>query len=93
MQTLSEPVGVTLMTKLVYDPEMNYVKKLNVFFNEGYLNFFFTSFNMSVVGEYICSTVMSDACNNPVHECTEKLEKLAISEGADVHFDGNTQGC
>jgi len=86
-------VEVNVMYNIFFHLQKDYVKKIHVFFPEGYLNFFFNNFDMTVTGKYICSTVMADVCNFDVKECTKKLSELPITEKPHENFDGKSQGC
>eukprot|EP00992_Anisonema_acinus_P014880 TRINITY_DN9505_c0_g1_i1.p1 TRINITY_DN9505_c0_g1~~TRINITY_DN9505_c0_g1_i1.p1 ORF type:complete len:296 (+),score=34.23 TRINITY_DN9505_c0_g1_i1:46-933(+) len=90
---------VAVMTKLFYSPAKNKVTRINVFYDQPYLAFFFDVMDTELTRHFVCSTMASPGCNyvfdannyNSVEKCVKDLEKLPTTSAG--YVDGKSKGC
>jgi len=84
----------TVMFKIFFNIEKQYITRVNVYYPPGFLLLFFdVLFNSDNTRNFVCST-MSDPCNLPPStkgRCMKALKSLPTLVSA--YADGNSQGC
>mmetsp|Transcript_34474 Transcript_34474/g.62000 ORF Transcript_34474/g.62000 Transcript_34474/m.62000 type:complete len:301 (-) Transcript_34474:208-1110(-) len=88
-------VDVVASGKIYYNAVENYIEKIYVYYEVGWLDFFFSKqLDTPQVHDFICET-MSNECDFDVDisgACQKKLRELpTFTNGS--YFDGDSQGC
>lgn len=84
---------IAMLTRVSYDSVNNYIPNINVFYNVGFLSFFFEKILTSKqTRKYLCERVLNGSCNFSINDCEEELNELdTFTDGA--YIDGNSYGC
>lgn len=86
-------VGVAAMAKIYYDPVEHYVPRVNVYYAEPWLVFFFdTMLHTPTTQRFLCRDVMQHSCGWTIDNCQDRLAALpALTDQG--YADGNCVGC
>ena len=96
--TTGQPLTLTMLFKMSIDVNEGYIKKLYVYYNDAFLNFYFNNeLNGPNTINFICN-VLNNQCADYVPEparadCNERLAALPKLTQPNARFDGNTLGC
>ena len=90
------PSDAPVLVHYYYDPSENYIKKINVYYEVGFLDFYFDKFlNTPQTRDFVCN-VMDNVCgfdkDTASGDCPERLEALPTLTNSS-YVDGNSQGC
>jgi hypothetical protein len=87
------------MVKIFFSLDGNYVPRVNVYYPEGFLEFFFNILlDSDATRNFVCDTVLGVACTGIVSKqknrlCRADLVTLPPTNGQLFHVDGNSLGC
>jgi hypothetical protein len=102
----SDQFKVLYMARIFFDWKEGYVKKVNVFFSTGFLEYFMGGVLASCnTKRFVCDQVLGTKCAGIIPPpppppaaagkdyCLARLKALPATEGPSVYFDGNSTGC
>jgi len=86
----------TVLFKLFLDYDRNYVTRLNLFFPETFLGYFFGLQGLSSPNaqSFICNDVLAEKCPFPIDaDCIARISELPPFDAVTAAVDGNSIGC
>jgi hypothetical protein len=85
---------VAQLSNVYYNITDGKIDKINLYYANGFLDFFFGKLDSPKVNKFICD-IMEDSCGFKIHStraCKKRLERLPVLQG-DSYIDGDSQGC